>query len=149
MHVVADGAQVAVAAAIDQEGLVTSAKEVAKEFVAAVEAAGVGAQEPFHARDQIGPGRLDHQMKMIFHEAIGMHLPGSFGAGLREGFEETPAVEVVLEDGFAAVAAAHDVVNGAGVLDAKFAGHAGRLRASAESVNRKTRCQKICGPGTP
>ena len=36
-------------------------------------------------------------------------------------------VEVILEDGFAAVAAVHDVVDRAGVLHSQLAGHAHRF----------------------
>jgi hypothetical protein len=64
-------------------------------------------------------------MKMILHEAIRMNFPRGFGTGLAERFDETTAVQLVLEDGFAAIAAIHDVVDGAGVFDAEFAGHAG------------------------
>jgi hypothetical protein len=43
-----------------------------------------------------------------------------------------------LEDGFAAVAAIHDVVNRTGIFDAEIAGHAGTLRNTAQTVNSKT-----------
>jgi hypothetical protein len=51
-----------------------------------------------------------------------MNLPGGFGASFGEGFQEAAPIQVVGEKGFAAIAAVHDVVNGPGVLDAKFAG---------------------------
>jgi len=57
-----------------------------------------------------------------------MHLPRSLGTGFRQRLDEAPPIQVVLEDGFAAVAAIHDVIDGAGVLDAKLAGHARRLQ---------------------
>ena len=47
---------------------------MAEHFVPPIEAAGVSAQKPFHPGDQIGLGRLDHQMKMIRHEDIGVDL---------------------------------------------------------------------------
>ena len=46
-----------------------------------VEANGVGAQEPAHAFDQVWLGRFFHEMKMVSHEAIGVHLPARFLAG--------------------------------------------------------------------
>ena len=51
-----------------------------------------------------------------------MHLPRSLGTGLGQRLEKAPAVQVILEDGFAAVAAIHDVIDGIGVLDAKACG---------------------------
>jgi hypothetical protein len=77
-------------------------------------------------------------MKMILHEAIRMNFPRGFGTGLAERFDETTAVQLVLEDGFAAVAAIHDVVDRAGIFDAQFAGHAGRPWNTAQTVNSKT-----------
>jgi hypothetical protein len=72
-----------------------------------------------------------------------MDLPGGLGTSFCESLKEAPAV--VLEDGFAAVATVHDMVDGAGVLDAELAGHVSRLRGGAESVNRKSRTTKRCG----
>jgi hypothetical protein len=62
-------------------------------------------------------------MKVIGHEAEGMDLPGGFGARFTKRFEEAFAVPVIFKDGFAAVAAVHNVVKGAGILDTELAGH--------------------------
>jgi hypothetical protein len=91
---------------------------VAEEFVPAVEATGIGAEEPSHAGDEIGLRRLDHQMKMIGHETIRMDLPRSLVAGLAEREQKTLAVEVILENGFAVIAAVHEVIEGTGIFDA-------------------------------
>jgi len=72
-----------------------------------------------------------------------MHLPRSLGTGLGQRLEKAPAVQVILEDGFAAVAAIHDVIDGIGVLDAKLAGHARRLQARAVWVNPQN--LRFCG----
>jgi hypothetical protein len=117
MHVIANDAQVAVAAAIDDEALVAPAEEVAKEFVPPVEARRVCAEEPFHPYDQIGLRGFEHEMKMIGHETIGVDLPAGFLAGLAEGKEKALTVEVVLENGFTAVAAIHHMIDGSGIFD--------------------------------
>jgi hypothetical protein len=111
---------------------------MAEEFVAAVEAAGVGTEQPFHAGHQIAAGRFDDQVEMIGHQAKGMHLPGGFGAGFVKRFEEAFTIAVVLKDGFAAVAAVHDVVKGAGVLDAELAGHG----FTVNKANGSIKCKK-------
>ena len=54
-------------------------------------------------------------------------LRSGLGAGFAEGFEETAAIEVIMDDGFTAVAAVHDVVDRAQVFKADFAGHAAKL----------------------
>ena len=123
MDVIADGAQVTIAAAIDDQCLVTATKKMAEEFVPAIEAHSVGAQEPFHAGDEIGARGLDDKVKVIAHEAPGMSLPACALAGFAEGLQEQLPVTVILEDVLAAVAAVHDMVNGAFVLNTEFAGH--------------------------
>ena len=45
-----------------------------KQFVSPVEAAGVGAQKPIHPGNQVRLGRLDHEVKMIRHEDVGVNL---------------------------------------------------------------------------
>jgi hypothetical protein len=72
-----------------------------------------------------------------------MDLSGGLGACLGQGLQEAAAVEVVLEDGFAAVAAVHDVIDGARIFDAEFASHAGKLAAAAGRVKCKN--MRICG----
>ena len=47
---------------------------MAEHLVPSVKPAGVSAQKPFHAGDQIRLGCLDHEMKMIRHENISMNL---------------------------------------------------------------------------
>ena len=135
MHVVAGGAEVVAAALVDDEGFVAAGEEVAEEFVAAVEAPGISAQKPLHAGDQIGLGRLGDEMKMIGHEAEGVDLPAGFFAGGTKGLQETAAVGVVAEGGFAMVAAAHEVVDGTGELNAQGAGRGECLSTHAPCVN--------------
>ena len=54
-----------------------------------------------------------------------MHLPGGFLAGFSQGLEQVLAIDVVQVDSLAAVAPAHDVVDGTRVLDAQLAWHGG------------------------
>ncbi len=61
---------------------------------------------------------------MIRHEDVGMNLPARLGARLGERLDEAAAIRVVLADWFSPVAAIHDVINRAGILDSQLAGHA-------------------------
>jgi len=63
-------------------------------------------------------------MKMVRHKAPGVDTPAGLGAGFAESFEKDFAVLVILKDGFATVAAVHDVIDGTRILDAQFSGHA-------------------------
>src|SRR5438874_820848 len=107
---------------------------MAKELVPPVEAAGIGPQKPFHSQDQIRLRSLNHQMKMISHQTPGVDLPVRFGASLGQRLEEPLTVQIVVENGFAPIAAIHDVVDGAGILDAQLATHAPSLLQAATSV---------------
>ena len=69
-------------------------------------------------------------MKMIGHQAIGMHLPAGLLAAFGQSFDKAVAVLVVFKDSFAAVAAIHEMIDGAGILEAELARHG------------TTRCQK-------
>lgn len=127
MHIIAHAVQIAIAAALNDERLVAAAEQVAEELVPAIEPAGVGPQKPFHARHQIGLGRLDDQMKMIGHQTIRMDLPAGLVTGFGEALKEAQSILVVVEDGFAAVAAVHEVVQRSGVLQSQLSGHDGRV----------------------
>ena len=110
-----------------------------EHFVAAIEPRGVRAQEPAHPGDEIGVGRLDDEVKMIAHETIRVNLPIGFGANLGERGEKFVVIKVVAEDGFAAVATVHDVINCARIFDAQRTGHDPTLLSSRVGVNSKER----------
>ena len=88
------------------------------QFVPAVKTHRVCAQQPFHPINQICSRRLHHQMKMIRHETKRVDLPGRLRASIGQRFEKRFAVEVVAENILATVAAAHDVIDRSGELNA-------------------------------
>jgi hypothetical protein len=71
---------------------------VAKELVTPVEATGVSAQQSFHSGDPIWLRRLDHPMKMIRHEDIGVNLPARLGANLAQRLNEALAIRIIHEN---------------------------------------------------
>ena len=79
----------------------------------------------FHPGDQIWLRRLDHPMKMIRHEDIGVNLPARLGASLAQRVDEALAIRIIHEDPFAPVTAIHDVINRASILDSQLAGRDG------------------------
>src|SRR5262245_12897318 len=110
MDIVADGFQVTGAATVYNQALVTAAEQMPKEFVTPVKARRVNPQKPLHSCDQIGPRRFDHQMKMVGHQIIRMHLPSRFEARFAERVEEALAIGLVLEDRFPAVTSIQHVI---------------------------------------
>lgn len=81
VHVIGGGGEVVATTFIDYRGFVASDEEVAEELMAAVKAAGVGAQKPFYADDQVGQGRLGVEMERIIHAAPSMEFPAGLFAG--------------------------------------------------------------------
>jgi len=110
---------------------------VAEELVTSVEATRLSAHQPFHPGDQIGQRRLDHPMKMIRHEDIGVNLPTGLGASLAQRVDEALAIRIIHEDPFAPVTAIHDVINRTSILDSQLAGHDGRVALAASCINIK------------
>ena len=53
----------------------------------------------------------------------GVELPAGFFAGLTEGIEKTAAILIVVEDGFPAIPAIHQMVDGSRELDAQRSRH--------------------------
>ena len=110
---------------------------MAEEPVTPVEATRVSAQQPFHPGDQIWLRRLDHPMKMIRHEDIGVNLPARLGANLAQRLNEALAIRIIHEDPFAPVTAIHDEINRSSLLDSQFAGHARGVALVASLANIK------------
>jgi hypothetical protein len=89
--------------------------------VLAIEARSVGAQKPFHTDNEVGLRCFNHQVKMIQHETIGVHLPGGFAAAFVQGLDEANTVVIFAKDRLSAITPIHDVVNGSWILDAELA----------------------------
>lgn len=121
MHVIAHRLEIAVTAAIHDQGLVATAEQMPEQPVSSVEPGGVGAQQSFHPSHQVAPWRLHHQMEVIVHQTERMHLPTGLSAGLPQGIQETLAISVVPKYHFPAVAPVHHVVDRARILDPQLA----------------------------
>ncbi|MDB6019242.1 MAG: hypothetical protein JWR19_3731 [Pedosphaera sp.] len=63
----------------------------------AVETTGLGSQEPFHARDPIGTRRLHDQMKMMGHQAQGVHLPAGLAADFPKRVKQQESILVSVQ----------------------------------------------------
>ena len=92
-----------------------------KEPVPPVESAAVSAEKPIHPGHQVRLRSLHHQMKMVPHQAIRMHLPTGLGTPLPERVQKAPTIPLVEENRFSPVAPVHRVVNRARILDSQLA----------------------------
>ena len=122
MHIIAQRLQITVSASVHDQRLVATAEQMPEQFVPPVEASGVGTQKPFHPRHQISPRSFHDHMKVIGHQAQGMHLPTALAASFVQGVDEPLPIRVIAENGFAPVAPIHHVVNRTGIFHSELAG---------------------------
>jgi len=123
MHIIADRLQIAAPFALHHQSLVTAAKDMPRRFMAAIQPNRVGAQQPMHAIGQIRMRGFDHQVKMIAHQTIGMHLPIGLLARLGQCLEEILPVHIVHIDVLAPIPTAHHMVDGSRKIDSQLARH--------------------------
>jgi hypothetical protein len=75
MHVITSGAQITRLSPVNQLRFIAATEEVPPVPMPAIKSLRVGAQQPFHPCSQIRLRRLQDKMKVIAHQAVGMHLP--------------------------------------------------------------------------
>ena len=120
MHVVAYSFEVTVARAVDDQRLVSPAKQMAEDFVPPVKPAGVSSQEPFHPSDQVGLRGFHYEMKMIGHQDECVHPPTCLSARLGERLEKQFPMWIPFGDGLASVTSVHEVVNPSLILQSNL-----------------------------
>ena len=86
--------------------------------MAARPAIGIGRQKRLHAPAEVGLGSLEHDMQVVGHDGESVNTPGTANRGLPEVHLEAIAVDVIAYDILTAVAAGHEVVDRARVLEA-------------------------------
>src|SRR5208337_1018022 len=91
-----------------------------------VEPDAVGALEPGHPGHQVRFRSFDHQVIVVGHQAVRMHLPARLLAGLGQGLDEIMPIHIIQEDLIPPVATAHESIHGPRVFKTEFARHAGR-----------------------
>jgi hypothetical protein len=99
-----------------------------------------------HVRD-IGARRVHHQMKVVAHQAISEALCAKLHESDRENHQEPRSIGVVDEDRLLAIAARHDVIDGAAEYDSISSGHARvdtnrRPGANARKSTQIARCRQ-------
>jgi hypothetical protein len=90
-----------------------------------------------HTQREIAVRRLDQEVIVVVHQAVGMAEPVIPFVDVLERVQEVDAVLVVFENGLLFIAAGGDVIDGTGVFYAEGAGHAARLAPKKENVKLK------------
>ena len=90
-----------------------------------------------HAQGEIAVRRLDQEVIVVVHHAVGMTEPVIPFIDVLERVQEVGAVLVVFENGLLFIAARGDVIDGTGVFYAEGAGHKGNLANKEVNVKLK------------
>src|SRR6267143_1739731 len=132
MHIVTNRTQIARSARVHHQRFIAPAEQMTEEFILAIVARGVGAQQPFHASDQAALRRFQNQMKVVAHQTKCMHLKIRLLTCFAQGFEEEQTIGIASDDPLTMIAAAHDVIDSTRILDPKFASHPRKIDLSGE-----------------
>jgi hypothetical protein len=81
-------------------------------------------RNPCMPRLRFGWGGLEDDVQVVGHDEKSVHPPGTAKRGSTEVFLNSIAVDVIAHDVLTAVAAGHEMVDSAGVLEAYASWHA-------------------------
>lgn len=107
--------------------------------VSAVERLRVDAVQVTHAPAEVRPGRLEHEVVVVFHEAVGQADPGEAGDGSAECCEEHFPIAIVDEDRLVGVAAGGYVVKRAREFDPEWSRHSDTVFGGSSRDGRPPR----------
>lgn len=113
---------------IDQDRLVAPLEQVAAAPVAPVAPLRVNTVELTHALREIAIRRRNHRVVVIAHQAIRMAAPVERRHHLAQHFQELRAIDIVLVDRLAPIAARADVIQRAVEFNTDGSGHGRSLR---------------------
>ena len=108
---------------IDDEGFVASLKEVANTLVDKIEPLRVVTVHVAHEIREVAVGRLDEEVVMVAHEAVGVEDDVVEGEAIGEVFEKSSAIAIVEEDLLTSIATSGNVIESSVELNAKRSCH--------------------------
>ena len=91
--------------------------------MSAIEPLGVDAVELLHATREIGLRRLDKEMVVIGHQAVGMTDPAKPLNSACENFQKTHSIDVVKKDLSTSIPATGNVIHSTFVFDSQWSSH--------------------------
>lgn len=87
-----------------------------------------------HTQGQVAVWRLDQEVIVVIHHAVGMTEPVIPLIDMLKCIQEVDSVLIVFENGFLFIAAGGDVIDGTGVFYAEGAGHAAMVSEKIGNV---------------
>jgi hypothetical protein len=101
----------------------SSLEQMPVKPVSSVESLRVAAVQSLHSSREIGSGRLHNEMKVVWHQTVGVTGPPSPRDDLSEEGEKGAPIAVILEDDLPPIAARGDVVDPVRLGDSEAARH--------------------------
>jgi hypothetical protein len=102
----------------DQFGTIAALENMPGKAVPPRPNIGVARQKRLHAASEVGLGSLEDDVQVVGHDGESEYTPGTANCGFTEVFLKPITVDVIAHDVLAAVAAGHEVVDSARVLEA-------------------------------
>ena len=124
-------------------------EDVADPRVASVEALCVDAVQLSHPEREVGERRLEEQVVVVAHQAVGQAAPAEALHDLDQQFEERLSVDLVVVDRRARVPARGYVIDPAGNLQPKRPCHGASLGANTGVVTRRFSFDTECVNARP
>jgi hypothetical protein len=113
---------------LDVLGVERTLKYVAVELVAPVEVPGERAVYDQHPFGQVRRGRLDQQMRVVRHQAVGVEAPPAALDCTREMAQVREVIAIVVEERRSTISTRRHVVERSGLLETVSPGHAATVR---------------------
>ena len=96
MNIAGERQQVAIG--LDENRFIASSKERAIGMMEAIVALGIEPVHMPHAPREVAAGRVDQQMVMVVHEAIGVDFESKALAGFCQRLQKRPVILVLVKD---------------------------------------------------
>jgi hypothetical protein len=129
------------ALALDEDRLEAPLEYMSDTTRVPIEALRVHTVELSHPARQVCRGRLDDQVIVVAHQAVGMAPPSEPVDDVRERLQECPPVLVVEKDRFSRIATRSDVVERSSELDPQWPSHASILGRRPVRIGPATTCR--------
>ena len=122
---------------LNKNRFVSALEQMASPLMTFIKKLGIDPVQLPHSEGEITVRRLDQEVIVVVHHAVGMTEPIVSFINVLERVQEVDAVLVVFENGLLFVSAGGDVIDGTGVFYAEGAGHAAMVSEKRANVKIK------------
>ena len=122
---------------LNEDGLVSALEQMSSPLMTFIKKLCIDPVQLPHTQRKIAVRRLDQEVIVVVHHAVGMTEPVIPFIDMLERVQEVDAVLVVFENGLLFIAARGNVIDGTGVFNAEGASDAATVSWDGENVKLK------------